>query len=653
MTNKLNLDQIKKIISEIETNPDNSLKIFNKYNASFSDMLRISYFFEKVKSNKTISRDVSNYISYSSVPLLYKIDIFEHQRKCLGLIVQREKDFCYGIRGAIISMDPGMGKTLVSLVMILGGKKYVDIVTMKSYPSLVICSKTLLNEWINEINKSFIKDSVKYIIFHKSNKESATITRESLMEYDLILTTPETVVGTFNGINVSVEEAINGTTDQSKKQFDRVTRQQLVVDPNSKGLNLIFTTPWNRVIYDESTQLSNYKSLIFNAANKIFSHTKWCLSGTPIVNYLTDIWSQLYFIGYNGVTSPTNWLKNGMTYYNNHNLGNAVLRLEYGKEKVVMPEKEIVKIVLVLHGMERTFYEVVDEITKKTFRSFEQKTTSYASAFAALLKMRVTLDASILCLDSKVIESISGGGNRLLEGNNFADVDQELVNIETMKQTDKVILGQINQRQDASKIKNWLADINGTAGIGSTKFREILKLINEVIPESESIVIFSSFTKVLDLFSEAIKKNAEENKISYNTTIQVDGRMSTMERDKALDNFRFTNDHRILLLSLKIGEKGLNLTRANNLIFIEAHWTSPTQAINRVWRIGQTRDVKVFYFVFKDSVEERVIKIIEKKENMISNLLGDDDKGKIQNANQQEILTEKLTLEEFKSVLGF
>merc|ERR1719229_881054 len=100
--------------------------------------------------------------------------------------------------------------------------------------------------------------------------------------------------------------------------------------------------------------------------------------------------------------------------------------------------------------------------------------------------------------------------------------------------------------------------------------------------------------------------------------------MSRSTREAAMDNFRQQPDIPIFLMSLKAGNLGVNMTTANHVYMLDPWWNPATedQAVDRVYRLGQKRVVTINHFCIKDSVEEKILQIQERKRKLISQALG-------------------------------
>ena len=146
----------------------------------------------------------------------------------------------------------------------------------------------------------------------------------------------------------------------------------------------------------------------------------------------------------------------------------------------------------------------------------------------------------------------------------------------------------------------------------STKIRHLLKLLSASAPTSK-IIVFSFFTSMLNLIEPFL--HAELPHIKY---VRYDGSMRNDAREAALASLRNDPKTRVLLCSLRAGSLGLNLTAASRVVILEPFWNPfvEEQAIDRVHRLNQTQDVIVYKLTIKDTVEERIVELQEKKREL-------------------------------------
>jgi SNF2 family DNA or RNA helicase len=126
-------------------------------------------------------------------------------------------------------------------------------------------------------------------------------------------------------------------------------------------------------------------------------------------------------------------------------------------------------------------------------------------------------------------------------------------------------------------------------------------------------VVFSGWTSHLDLIQIAL----EDNNIAYT---RLDGKMSRMARSAALDTFRTDRSIPVILVSIMAGGLGLNLTTGNKVYVMEPQYNpaAEAQAIDRVHRLGQKREVETVRYIMNDSFEEKMLELQDKKKKLAS-----------------------------------
>ncbi|KAL2395240.1 putative ATP-dependent helicase [Exophiala dermatitidis] len=144
----------------------------------------------------------------------------------------------------------------------------------------------------------------------------------------------------------------------------------------------------------------------------------------------------------------------------------------------------------------------------------------------------------------------------------------------------------------------------------STKIRHLISLL-KADSHQHKYIVFSFFTSMLDLIEPFLK----EHRIRFT---RYDGKMRNDAREASLNSLRTDPSTRVLLCSLRAGSLGLNLTAASRVVILEPFWNPfvEEQAIDRVHRLNQTQDVKVYKLTIKDTVEERILELQDKKREL-------------------------------------
>lgn len=154
----------------------------------------------------------------------------------------------------------------------------------------------------------------------------------------------------------------------------------------------------------------------------------------------------------------------------------------------------------------------------------------------------------------------------------------------------------------------------------SAKVTKVVELVKDIQETGEKTIIFSQWTSLLDMISVKLKYSLHLKHECYT------GAMSTAQRDAAVEQFVNNPYCTVMLVSLRAGNAGLNLTVASRVIIMDPFWNPfiENQAVDRAHRIGQQREVKIHRILVKDTVEDRIIELQEKKRELVSAALNDE-----------------------------
>ena len=164
----------------------------------------------------------------------------------------------------------------------------------------------------------------------------------------------------------------------------------------------------------------------------------------------------------------------------------------------------------------------------------------------------------------------------------------------------------------------------------SIKLDELTREIMENIGDHKALV-FSQFLGMLGLIREKLKADGVEHEY-------FDGSTSVTERQRAIDNFQNNPECRVFLISLKAGGVGLNLTAADYVYIVDPWWNPAVeqQAIDRTHRIGQTKNIFAYRMICKDTIEDKIIQLQERKRLLAKDLISDDT-GFVKNLSREDV----------------
>ena len=151
---------------------------------------------------------------------------------------------------------------------------------------------------------------------------------------------------------------------------------------------------------------------------------------------------------------------------------------------------------------------------------------------------------------------------------------------------------------------------------GSSKLDQCIEIIQDAITGGHKILLFSGYTSMFEIIEKELKKR---NIVYFKLT----GSTKVDDRIKLVDEFNENPEIKVFLISLKAGGTGLNLTGADMVIHYDPWWNVSTenQATDRAYRIGQKNNVQVYKLITKNSIEEKIYELQEKKAKLADNML--------------------------------
>jgi len=318
---------------------------------------------------------------------------------------------------------------------------------------------------------------------------------------------------------------------------------------------------WKIMVLDEAQVIKNPDSQVAKSAHSMKAEFRVTLTGTPVENHLKDLWSQFHFIN-PGMLGTLKDFDEGFSRTISRGDADAALKLK----RKIKP--------FILRRLKK---EVATELPDKTEVVLNCELTSDERDFYN------TLMASTR---KEVLANLEDGGN----------IMQALELILRLRQT-CCHRAMIPGAAEAGEI------------LTSSKLDLLVETIEESIDGGHRSLVFSQWTSFLDL----IQKSLVEKGIKYS---RIDG--STRNRQDIVDRFQSGDSESVMLISLKAGGVGLNLTAADH-VFITDPWWNPSvedQAADRAYRIGQKNPVIVHRLVAKDTLEEKILELQEKKKDL-------------------------------------
>ena len=553
---------------------------------------------------------IENHLKINGVPLVEGFSYYPHQIDALKFMLKRESEVKEGIRGGMLSLKMGLGKTFVGLSHILMTSPSQSADKFKG--ALVVCSKSVVNVWIADAKK-FFGDNIKVLVFLKNKLMERGLTREYLKTFDVVITTYDTVMSIAKKhgfVERSLTRGIEGLMTGKIIEISHPPRSASDRS-HSTGFATLFTTPWRILIADESQRFANPSTATFKCMMSLWAEKYWCFTGTPIRNSGLDLWAQLRFIGYNAVTSPVEWNKTGMERYRKDNLSSVIMHVDYKNTTIKLPPKEERDVLVNFTKDEKTMYLNIHTLVREAFIEAIDKPRSFANVLALFTALRQT------CIAAFLLSSLSK---------------------RTKTFRNPIINARLKNAIQKGGLTKWLYDQDGTSGMSSAKNETVIGILR-TLPKDDKVVIFSSWTSSLDLLGRAISRSLPEFKFEH-----FDGGTSADERVRMLNNFSQDPKMRCLLMTYKTGAEGLNLTEATHVICLEPWWNRAItdQAKARVWRIGQTKNVIIYNIIVEGTIETKMLQICQDKTEIVDFFLG---------TNYSAFKPKRLTREELGKML--
>jgi superfamily II DNA or RNA helicase len=337
-------------------------------------------------------------------------------------------------------------------------------------------------------------------------------------------------------------------------------------------IQMLMKIPFDYVILDESQAIKNPASKVTKAACLLKTKNRICMSGTPLQNNTFDIYAQMNFLNH-GLLGSVEFFRNEFS--------TPIDKL--GEQE----QKEHLKKLLYPFLLRRTKEQVAKDLPEKTetvlFCEMEDKQRNVYEAYRNAYRNKIL----------GVIEEQGVNKSQLT-------ILQGLMKLRQICDSPAIL-------NEEEKYPN-----------DSIKLEELTREITENIGEHKAL-IFSQFLGMLSL----IKQKLKENNIEFE---YFDGSTSPSDREKAITNFQTNENCRVFLISLKAGGVGLNLTAADYVYIVDPWWNPAVeqQAIDRTHRIGQTKNIFAYRMICKDTIEDKILQLQERKRILAKELISDD-----------------------------
>lgn len=398
-------------------------------------------------------------------------------------------------------------------------------------PALVICPMSIVGNWQRELQR--FAPSLRVMVHHGHERLSGQAFEDEARQHDVVITTYALAL-------------------RDKEHLQRVT--------------------WDTVVIDEAQNIKNEVAKQTQAIKQIESHYKIALTGTPVENRLSELWSIMDFLN-------PGYLGSGEAFRKNFALP---IERYHKAEQAEMLKRLIQPFVL---RRVKTDKEIIKDLPDKMeMKVFCNLTQEQASLYEAVVKEMM-----------KKIEEADG-------------IERKGLILSTLTKLKQVCNHPAQFMSDGSSLAH-----------RSGKLARLEEMLEEVLAEGDKALIFTQYAEMGTLLRSYLQERLGCE------TLFLHGGVQKQQRDMMVQ--RFQEEQRgpaLFILSLKAGGVGLNLTAANHVFHFDRWWNPAVenQATDRAFRIGQKRNVQVHKFVCAGTLEERIDMMIEQKKELAERIVG-------------------------------
>ncbi|WP_394850854.1 SNF2 family helicase [Pendulispora brunnea] len=428
--------------------------------------------------------------------------------------------------GGVLADDMGLGKTIQTLALLLAVKA-ADEKAGVPFKALIVAPTSVVTNWLREMDK--FAPSLKHALWHGIDRKERI---DDLEDADVIVTS-----------------------------YALLRRDE----------ELLAKLKLRYAILDEAQQIKNPLSATARAAKRLNAARRLALSGTPIENRLSEIWSIFDFVS-PGLLGPLDKFEERYSRPIDNGDSKAAQRLRATIHPFIL---------------RRTKSEVLKELPDKIETDQVcELTGEQAALYSAVLK--------------EVRAQVMGEVER-----------------QGMAKSHIQILAGLTRLRQAACDPRLLGLPREFGDVDSGKLVALRDLIETCVAGGHRVLVFSQFVSMLSI----IRRAMDEDGVAYE---YLDG--STRDRQAVVERFQDEDGPPVFLISLKAGGSGLNLTAADTVIHFDPWWNPAVedQATDRAHRIGQTKVVTTYRLIAKGTIEEKILELGAKKRELVGAVLSED-----------------------------
>ncbi|GMC41168.1 unnamed protein product [Saccharomyces cerevisiae] len=492
--------------------------------------------------------------------------LFNYQKTCVQWLYELYQQNC----GGIIGDEMGLGKT-IQVIAFIAALHHSGLLTG---PVLIVCPATVMKQWCNEFHHWW--PPLRTVILHSMGSGMASDQKFKMDENDL-----ENLIMNSKPSDFSYEDWKNSTRTKKAlessyhldKLIDKVVTDGHILITTYVGLRIhsdkLLKVKWQYAVLDEGHKIRNPDSEISLTCKKLKTHNRIILSGTPIQNNLTELWSLFDFIFPGKLGTLPVFQQQFVIPINIGGYANATnIQVQTGY-KCAVALRDLISPYL----LRRVKADVAKDLPQKKEMVLFCKLTKYQRS------------KYLEFLHSSDLNQIQNGKRNVLFG---IDILRKICNHPDLLDRDTK-----RHNPDYGDPKR------------SGKMQVVKQLLLLWHKQGYKALLFTQSRQMLDILEEFI--STKDPDLSHLNYLRMDGTTNIKGRQSLVD--RFNNESfDVFLLTTRVGGLGVNLTGANRIIIFDPDWNPSTdmQARERAWRIGQKREVSIYRLMVGGSIEEKI-----------------------------------------------
>jgi SNF2 family DNA or RNA helicase len=430
--------------------------------------------------------------------------------------------------GACLADDMGLGKSIQTIILLLNDREQDELPIT---PTLLICPMSIVGNWQRELQR--FAPSLSVMIHHGAERLSDEAFLEEAQQHDVVITT-----------------------------YSLALRDQ----------EHLAKIDWNYLVVDEAQNIKNEAAKQTKAIKAIKARYRIALTGTPVENRLSELWSIMDFLNPRYLGSSTEFRRGFATpiekYHDTKQAETLKQLIQPFVLRRIKTDKSIIK-------------DLPDKLEMKVFCNLTQE---QASLYEAVVK----------------------------------EMMEKIEQSEGIERRGLVLATLLKLKQVCNHPAQFISDGSDLAG-RSGKQARLEEMLAEALAAGDKALIFTQFAEMGSLLRHYLQ-SALDSEVLF-----LHGRTPKKQRDAMVQ--RFQEDRHgpsIFLLSIKAGGVGLNLTAANHVFHFDRWWNPAVenQATDRAFRIGQLKNVQVHKFLCVGTVEEHIDQMIEEKKGLAESIVG-------------------------------